>query len=74
MRVFRNGDCLETATQRSSSHNVAVEELSITLPSKLEDFKYIFFDQFQFLRVRAEEPRKYGKGTHIYLKEKYTKR
>ncbi|KAL4191909.1 hypothetical protein AMTRI_Chr06g169620 [Amborella trichopoda] len=49
MRMLNNGECLDEA-----------KELLIGLASKLDGFRYIFFDQFEFFKARTEKPHNYG--------------
>ncbi|XP_020522982.1 GDSL esterase/lipase At2g04020 isoform X2 [Amborella trichopoda] len=60
MRMLNNGECLDEASYLCLSHNVALEELLIGLASKLDGFRYIFFDQFEFFKARTEKPHNYG--------------
>ncbi|XP_020525419.1 GDSL esterase/lipase 4-like [Amborella trichopoda] len=60
MRVLGGGECFELATYLCATHNTLLEEVLISMASKLEGFKYIVFDQFEFMKARIQNPQKYG--------------
>ncbi|KAL4191904.1 hypothetical protein AMTRI_Chr06g169600 [Amborella trichopoda] len=60
MRSHMGGRCLATASSFVTHHNDALENLLISLTSKLSGFQYVFFDHHEFLTPMMEKPDQHG--------------
>ncbi|XP_031476446.1 GDSL lipase-like [Nymphaea colorata] len=59
VRTFYNGSCYEIATNFTFAYNLAMEQSLANLASAI-DISYVWFDLTGFLRMRMNNPEKYG--------------